>query len=133
MVLIRDKLLYFRLRTTRYAHALPSSTPKDTLLTLNTCIRRDLAAALQCARPCIGVTLTSHPLQSASRRPGTGKRFRCAITQSISLSNIQTFSSFREKARPEAVETCRYLGLFPNRRHSAMAAIGKQRISFWWS
>jgi hypothetical protein len=61
VVLIRDKLLYFRLRTTRYAHALPSSTPKDTLITLNTCIRRDLAAALQCARPCISVILRRIP------------------------------------------------------------------------
>jgi len=36
VVLIRDNLLYFRLRIARYAHALPNDTPKDTLLALNT-------------------------------------------------------------------------------------------------
>jgi len=35
-----------------------------------------------------------------------GDALQMRITQSISLSNIQTFSFVAEKARPEAVQTC---------------------------
>jgi hypothetical protein len=48
--------------------------------------------------------LKTYADQYASRR--TISYFK-RVTQSISLSNIQTFSFFEEKARPEAVETCR--------------------------
>jgi len=44
-----------------------------------------------------------------------------------------------KKARPEAVEKpagplyVRWSSLFPNRRRSQVAAIGKQFMSEWWS
>ena len=57
------------------------------------------------------------------------------ITQSISLSNIQTFALIG-KARPWAVETCRtsfcLAGLLPNRGHrddGDWEAVNE----FWWS
>jgi len=69
-----SEIIYIiRLRMTRYAHALSSHTPKDTLLTLNTCIRR-ISAALQCARPCNCVILLRIP-SVALRLPVRG----CAL------------------------------------------------------
>jgi hypothetical protein len=52
------------------------------------------------------------------------------VTQSISLSNIQTFSH-RDKASPEAVETYRTKGSSPACfliGATEMTAIGKQRM-----
>ena len=77
MVLIRDNLLCFRLRTTRYAHALPSRTPKDTLLTLNTLPEPSHDDSLLV----LGLVLrhsASHPF-SRLAVAGTGIRFRCAL------------------------------------------------------
>ena len=94
MVLIRDNLLYFRLRTTRYAHALPSSTPKDTLLTLNTLPE----SSLDDPSHVLGLVLRHacrHP-SSCLAAPGTRDECTMRITQSISLSNIQTFSLYKE-------------------------------------
>jgi hypothetical protein len=96
--------MYFRLRTTRYAHALPSRTPKDTLLTLNTLPEPSHDDSLLV----LGLVLrhpASHPF-SRLTVAGTGIRIQMRITQSISLSNIHLFC-LRKKARPEAVETCR--------------------------
>ena len=81
-----------------------SRTPKDTLLALNTCLHR-IAAALQCARPCIASSMQLNPANCLAAA-GTRDSCRMRITQSISLSNINAF--FR-RPRPEAVETCRML------------------------
>jgi hypothetical protein len=60
------------------------------------CCGAILCSALYC------VTCLSHPFSSLTAT-GTKDALQMRITQSISLSNIQTFSFVAEKARPEAV------------------------------
>jgi len=134
--LFQVNLLNFRLRTIGYAHALSRLTPKDTLLALNTCMCC-VSAALQCARPCIA-SLLSHPFGPALRLARYEDAHTMRITQSISLSNIQTFL---KKARPKAVgnlpvslekttsKDCRPASKSASH---AGAAIRKQRMK-WWS
>jgi hypothetical protein len=56
------------------------------------------------------------------------------ITQSISLSNIQTFSLIAEKARPEAVRNLPDVtGLSPDRRHLYDGGDLGTANEFWWS
>jgi len=144
VVLFKVNLLYFRLRTTRYARALTELTPKDTLH----CIEHfymyrfgsKTVAAHECARPCNCVIFLRIPSAClATRRYEDALSMR--ITQSISLSNIRTLLS---KAHPEALsETCRSgpcgpRSLFPDRcrldsTSSNSAAIRKQSMSYWWS
>jgi len=144
VVLFKVNLLYFRLRTTRYARALTELTPKDTLH----CIEHfymhrfgsKTVAAHECARPCNCVIYLRIPSAClAARRYEDALSMR--ITQSISLSNIRTLLS---KARPEALsETC-YLVLADRaacslidvgliQDHQTSAAIRKQSMSYWWS
>ena len=111
-----------------------SRTPKDTLLTLNTCIR----CGDYSPQPynVLGLVLR-HPDTYPSTRLSAGStrnKRPMRITQSISLSNIQTFSLLEEgppsgggKPATQSRKTGR---LFPDRRHlQKMAAIGKQRMS----
>jgi hypothetical protein len=56
------------------------------------------------------------------------------ITQSISLSNIQTFSLIAEKARPEAVGNLSAVAdLSPDRRHLYDGGDLETANEFWWS
>jgi hypothetical protein len=67
-------------------NTLPEPSHDDSLLVLGLVLRHP----------------TSHPFSSLSAT-GTKDALQMRITQSISLSNILTFSFVAEKARPEAV------------------------------
>jgi hypothetical protein len=78
-----------------------------------------------------------HPFSSLATA-GTEMRFRCALPNQFRCQTSKPFR-FIEKARPEAVETCRnslerLASLSPDRRHhfgnpKQMAAIRKHRMS----
>ena len=79
---------------TRYAHALSSHTPKDTLLTLNTLPESSHDDSLLV----LGLVLRHLPCIPSAHLAAHwyGDALPMRITQSISLSNIQTLSFYRE-------------------------------------
>ncbi len=89
---------------------------------MNTCIRRDLAAALQCARPCIFLTC----LKSCASPPRlTAERTRLfkRVTHSISLSNINRRSLFRSARALGLLKTLPHLNWIQTRTVSWSAPL----------
>ena len=119
---------------TRYARALSSHTPKDTLLTLNTCI-----AALLRPYNVLGLVTAS----SINRIPSVSlaacwyeDALLMRITQSISLSNIQTFSFYRvgpPLGGGKPASQFNLTSLFRDRRHLKEGADLGTANEFWWS
>jgi len=124
----------------RSAHANRSQSPKDTLLHLNTLpesvtsLTQLLVLGLVCIR-LWKLTPTYAPR-------GGQISFPKYVTQSISLSNIQTFPLCREKASPGAVETCRTYSISRSIQPASrlkpdlrQTPILKQKIKmrYWWS
>jgi len=88
-----------------------TATPKDTLLALNTCIRR-ITAALQCARPCIALYV---------RIPSVGLSALwyedAAFESHYPINFIVKHQTFSRRRALRRWETRRFRSMSPNRRH----------------